>query len=275
MKLRNFEAAVKCFNKADKISPNNIERICNIAESQADLGNQEAATESMDEAVTLDPDSKVVADSQIKVAIAGGDTDAAKRLMSQMDSLDGLVAYMNNKAVTFAKVGETVEAVELYKKTIESIPDDHIETKAIVIYNLALAQTRDSGLEEAIQKLNLVLSMPRNKISQKAASLKDRLEKALSTGAEFKLKSDTALKPAHQPGTEDAAGLSNNEEFRQMMASVLAKKGDLCCFLLFHPVTEKDARIGSLLAKQPRFQKREAIARDESFGTEKVSKESA
>ena len=275
MKLRNFEAAVKCFNKADKISPNNIERICNIAESQADLGKQEAAAESMDEAITLDPDSKVVADSQIKVAIASGDTNTAKHLMSQMDSLDGLVAYMNNKAVTFAKMGETVEAVELYKKTIDSIPDDHVETKAIVIYNLALAQTRDSGLEVAIEKLNQVLAMPKNKISQKAASLKERLEKAISTGTEFKLKSDAPLKPSPQPGTEEAVALSNNEEYRQMMASVLAKKGDLCCYLLFHPVTEKDARVGSLFAKQPRFQKRETIARDESFGTEKMSKESA
>jgi tetratricopeptide (TPR) repeat protein len=195
--------------------------------------------------------------------------------MSQMDSLDGLIAYMNNKAVTFAKLGETVEAVELYKKTIDSIPDDLIETKAIVIYNLALAQTRDSGLEEAIEKLNQVLAMPKNKISQKAASLKERLQKAISSGSEFKLKADVSLKPTPPPGSEEATALSNNEEFRQMMASVLAKKGDLCCYLLFHPVTANDARVSSLFAKQPRFQKREAIARDESFGTEKMSKDSA
>jgi tetratricopeptide (TPR) repeat protein len=275
MKLRNFEAAVKCFNKADKISPNNIERICNIAESQADLGKQEAAAESMDEAITLDPDSKVVAESQIKVAIAGGDTDAAKRMMSQMNSLDSLVAYMNNKAVTFAKMGETVEAVELYKKTINSIPDELVETKAIVIYNLALAQARDSALEDAIEKLNQVLSMPTNKISQKASSLKERLEKALSSGTEFKLKSDALPKPQAQAESGETTSLANDEEFRQMMASVLAKKGDLCCYLLYHPTAEKDVRVNSLFAKQPRFQKRESIARDESFGAEKVSKQSA
>ncbi len=275
MKLRNFEAAVKCFNKADKISPNNIERICNMAESHADLGNQEAAAGSMDEAVTLDPDSKVAADSQIKVAIAGGDTDTAKKLMSQMESLDGLVAYMNNKAVTFAKMGETTEAVELYKKTIHSIPDNHVETKAVVIYNLALAQARNSELEAAIGKLNQVLAMPKNKISQKAASLKERLEKALASGSEFKLNSDTPVKSEPQSGTDEATTLSNNEEFRQIMASVLAKKGDLCCYLLFHPIAEKDARVNSLFVKQPRFQKRETIERDESFKKEKMSKESA
>lgn len=278
MRLSSYEAAIKCFNKAQEISPNNIERLCNIAEAHTDLGNTEAAQDALGDAGTLDPDAKTVADTQIKVAISSGDTEAAKKMMSQLDSLDGLVAYMNNKAVAYAKTGETGEAVDLYKKTINSIPDDRHETKAIVLYNLALAQIRDSEIESAAAKLAQVLQLPKNKVSAKAKSLKERLDKSLKDGSEFKLKSQqpAAAEADNKPKEEGkAAPTLTAEDYRQILASVVAKQGDLCCFMVFSPTEARDARTVALLAKSPRFQLRSAIAREESMGAERVAKESA
>jgi tetratricopeptide (TPR) repeat protein len=282
MRLSNFEAAIKCFNKAQEISPDNIERLCNIAEAHTDLGNTEEAQKALGDAGTLDPDAKTVADSQIKVAISSGDTEAAKKMMSELESLDSLVAYMNNKAVAFARTGGTVEAVDLYKKTINSIPDDRHETKAIVLYNLALAQIRDSEIESAAAKLSQVLQMPKTKITAKATSLKERLDKALKDGSEFKLKSEggTATGAAAAPGSKTnaenpSAPALTTEDYRQILASVVAKQGDLCCFMVFSPTEARDARSVALLAKAPRFQLRSAIAREESMGAERVAKESA
>lgn len=282
MRLNNFATAIKCFNKAQEVSPHNIERLCNIAEAQTDLGKKEAAAETLADAGTLDPDSKAVSDSQIKCAISSGDTETAKKLMSQLESLDSLVAYMNNKAVAFAKIGETNGAVDLYKKTINSIPEDRHETKAIVLYNLALAQVRESEIEAAISKLNQVLQLTKNKVTSKAKSLKERLEKALADGTEFKLKnSDPAPGPIAantapvDPAAPAATPLMSEDDYRKMMASVVATKGDLCCYLLFHPVTKADARVEPLFAKLPRFQKRDTIERKESMGADRVNKQSA
>lgn len=277
MRLSSYEAAIKCFNKAQDLSPHNIERLCNIAEAQTDLGNTEAAQEALNIAKDLDPDAKAVADTQIKVAISSGNTGSAKKMMSELESLDNLVAYMNNKAVAYAKTGDAGGARELYKKTIDSIPEDRDETKAIVLYNLALAEVRASEIESANSILAQVLQLSKTRVTSKARSLKERLEKAINEGSEFKLKSEqVATSPSTDKSNIDAGQteLVGEDDYRRLLASVEAKQGDLCCFLIYNP-TDKDARAEALLAKVPRFQLRNAIERNESMAAVRMAKESA
>jgi tetratricopeptide (TPR) repeat protein len=277
MRLKNHEAALKCFNKAQEMSPNNIERLCNMAESQTELGQHDAASDTLEDAKTLDPDSATVAEARIKVAITKGDTGAAKKLMGALDSLDSLVSYMNNKAVAYAKCGHTNDAIELYKKTVSSIPDDKTDTKAIVTYNLALAQVRESAFEEAVVLLKQVLAFPPSRVHKKSTSLMERLKVAMEKGAEFKLKQadmDGAKAPSPD-AAKDAAPKEVSVEDRPAIAAVEARRGEICCFLVYHHPEAADPRATALLAKPPRFQRRQAIARSEALGVEKVQKESA
>ena len=62
---------------------------------------------------------------------------------------------------------------------------------------------------------------------------------------------------------------------RALMARVEARRGELCCFLIFTAPDPRDARADSLFAKAPRFTPRTAIAREESHGVERGMKESA
>jgi CheY-like chemotaxis protein len=266
MYLRSHEAALKCFKKAQELSPNNVERLCAIAETETELGHKAEATQAMDSAKGLDPDSKTVTEAAVKVAIAGGDTAAAQKLMSQIESLSSLVGYMNNKAVAHAKCGLTDDAIGLYKKTVLSIPEDRQDTKTTVRYNMALAMVRAGELEAAVGELEEVVKEKSHKVAKKAASLRDRLKNALAKGLEFKLQGEQG-----EVKTADASGADLHRNF---VAQVEAKRGELCCFLVFTPTGQRDVRADSLLAKPPRFQRREAIEREEAMQTDKA-KESA
>ena len=57
MKLRDFTSALKCFEKAQSLSPLNIERLCQIAEANSEIGAQEAAKENIDDAKDDDDDA--------------------------------------------------------------------------------------------------------------------------------------------------------------------------------------------------------------------------
>jgi hypothetical protein len=49
-----------------------------------------------------------------------------------------------------------------------------------------------------------------------------------------------------------------------------AKRGDLCCYMVFHNPDGHDARSTSLLAKPPRFGRRDAIEREEALGADRA-----
>lgn len=280
MYLKNPGAALKCFRKAEELSPNNIERLCAIAETETELGNAVAADDALDHARTLDPDSKTVQEAEAKVAIAKGDSNAAKKVMSQLESLSGLISYMNNKAVAHAKCGFTTEAIELYRKTLASIPDERQDTKTVVQYNLALGLARAGELEASIKELKQVAGAKNHKLVRKATSLAERLKSALATGANLKLQTEPGAESTQPAGAPDApaaaaekTSLGTEQEHLALMAKVEARRGDMCCYLIFTGPEPRDARVDSLLAKGPRFQRRSAIARAESHGVERGMKD--
>jgi tetratricopeptide (TPR) repeat protein len=283
MRLSNFEAALKCFKKAQEMSPNNIERICLIAETETELGNEEQAKAALQTAKAIDPDAQAVTEAQVKVAITKGDSLSAKNLMESFDSVENIVSYMNNKAVAFAKIGKPNEAIGLYKKTLESIPDHLPDPKAIVLYNLALAQIKDKEYDAAMGKLNEAAKFTTSRIAKKIASLRERLKSASEKGQTISLKATDATvaikanapaSPGAGAGAAGESGLTSEEEQAKMLAMVEAKRGDMCCFMIFTSPEQQDARVPALQAKQPRFQSRSAIEREEAMNAN-LGKESA
>jgi CheY-like chemotaxis protein len=292
MRLADYPSALKCFKKAQDLAPNNIERLCNMAEVQTELGDAKAADEALDGAKALDPDNKAVAEAEVKIAIANGDVHAAKSVMSEMDSLGGIVAYMNNKAVAHSKCGLVAEAMEMYRNTMKSIPDEQQDIRVIVQYNLALGLVKAGDFPGAKIELDQILVHNQSKVWAKAKSLSQRLQSAMEKGSELQLRqvpAADAAKNGAAPGPSPAAGapaasaadgagsaakLSTEEEHAQMIAMVEARRGDLCCYLIYNHPGGRDTRASSLLAKQPRFQHRDAVEREEAMGNERVNKAS-
>jgi CheY-like chemotaxis protein len=282
MRLSDFEAALKCFEKAQQMSPLNIERLCNIAEAQTELENETKAEEALQGATDIDPDSKQVEEAQIKKAVITGNLESARALMSQMESVSNVVGYMNNKAVALARCGKFDEGIQLYEKTVESIPENKLNIKPVVLYNMALAKVRGGDLDGAITILEQVLSAKTSRVHKKASSLLKKLKIASEKGTAVILAGDDndggdSQAKASASGSENIkVGETNTKDLHEyLLASVAPQRGDIGCYMIHNPAAEDVSKANELLKNMPRFQKRSAIERDESMGAERVAKTKA
>ena len=196
MILRQFEAALKCFQKAQSLSPVNLERLVMMAETQAEIGEAEAAEDTIAKARDIDPDSSTTKEGEIRVALASGSGDAAKKMLGQIEAIGNVISYLNNKAVAHSKCGFMEEGIEIYRKTLDSVPEEKTDVKAVVTYNMALAKIRKGDLADALIDLDIVMAIPGARVAKKAQSLKERLQTSLAANAEFSLReSDNTPKP--------------------------------------------------------------------------------
>ena len=283
MRLSNFENALKCFERAKLLSPDNIERLVNIAESHAELGNDEAALEAINSAANVDAASTTVRDGSLKVSLAIGDMEAAKSIMATIQPIDGMIAYMNNKAVAYARCNMVDNALHLYQSLLISIPEHEINAKSLVSYNLALGLARKGQLKESHETCAAIIDkIIEPRVSKKTRALMQRLESAIKYGIALKL--NTASIDSSQTGpqlslvsdsesseTDNTDGDSEAES--DHAATFEVKRGDLCCFLIFKSFVD-ERRVTELFAKPPRFKKRSAIKREETMGDAKLNKNS-
>jgi CheY-like chemotaxis protein len=259
IQMRDFEGALKCLEKAQSLSPNNIERLCSIAESHAETGDLEAAKSAVDSAVDLDPDAVAVQETQVKVAIASDDLDSAKKIMNSLDALENIISYMNNKAVAFARTDRFEDSLNEYEKTVKALPDQKPELKAMVLYNNALALARASRLEEARDKLDMVLIDPPEKIKAKAWSLKARIDQALQSGAAFQLNVNQNAPVPKLPNQSENDGAEPEN-----IVEILPNPGDIGCYMIFQQ-KDKDPKVDAMLKKPISFTSRVGISREETM----------
>lgn len=271
MILRQFEAALKCFQKAQSLSPVNLERLVMMAETQAELGETEAAEETVAKARDIDPDSSTAKEGEVRVALASGSGDAAKKMLGQIEAIGNVISYLNNKAVAHSKCGFMEEGIEIYRKTLDSVPEDKIDVKAVVTYNMALAKIRKGDLADALIDLDLVMAIPGARVAKKAQSLKERLQSSLAANAAFALRESDDT-PATAPALTTPEGPTNDESKVADAATVAAAAvettaGDLCCYLVYKASGEDHANLKKILATPPKFKARKAIARAESINS--------
>ena len=255
MNLRQYPAALKCFQKAQSFSPNNLDRLCLLAETNAEIGNEQASKESLEQAKNLDSQSTVVQEAEVKVALAKNDLGKAKELMGQIESLNKLISYLNNKAVAHAKSGFTAEGIALYDNTLQSIPDNRPDLKSRVLYNISLAKIRENKIDEAIENLKTIIQDPSAPVLAKARSLLKRCEEAKTKNIAIMLRENDT--PAASVTTENV-GVSQDAVETMLEISL----GEKALYLIFKgetpvPETLKKCLEQSLAA----FKRRSAIER--------------
>lgn len=268
LRLGDYAASLKCFERAQMLSPMNIGRLCEIASAQSEIGKNAEAQEALDKAKSQDPSSPEVAEASAKVALNSGDVSEARSIMEKMESLSDIISYMNNRAVAHSKSGKSQEGVTLYKKTFDSIPQDRTDVKAIVKYNLALALVKQNSLMDAQNAINDALALGATKIEKKAISLRERIGKSIRDGVDFKLKTNDIL-PAAEIGSPSE--LLVKEENSASIEAVEKKAGDLGCYKIVKDTMPHELINKMLQKKQPRFMPRESIKRAETLGVDKAS----
>ena len=267
MHLREFEVALKCFEKAKTISPMNIERLCQIAEVQSEMGKNEEAKETMEDATLLDPDSERVKETEAKLAINDGNPEEAKKMMGDLKAIENVVAYMNNQAVAMARCGMIKEGIEEYKKTLAAIPDNRQDIIAIVNYNLALANIRAESLQDAIGPLEVAEKIEAT-VQERAKNLLAKLKKAIDKGKPLTLKPVKKIDPAEQKKEAENPEIISAAA-AEVSAVVAAEAGAMGLHLIFVP-KEKSSKAEQLVAETLRFVARTAISREESGGADKM-----
>ncbi|MDD9950147.1 MAG: response regulator [Zetaproteobacteria bacterium] len=283
MQLRDFNAALQCFEKAQSISPKNIERLCAIAEMNSEMGNPEGAEKAISEAEQLDDGNESVQEKKAEIAISEGDLQKAKEVMENLSSLNSVISYMNNKAVASARSRNFEAGMELYKRTIESIPTKNKEVKAIVLYNLGLAYGRQDQWDKAKEEFDAVVALGKSRVDKKAKSLLTRIELAKRQNKPIVL---NAAGPAEEQGgaagkpadAESGEGASTTEESSaalenfEALGTVEITPGSLCCFRVFSPAKGSDVVLRDINTGLPRFKVRDAVKRAETGGADKMAK---
>jgi CheY-like chemotaxis protein len=282
--LREFETALKCFEKAQTLAPLNLERLCQIAEIHSELGDAKKANEILEEAKDIDPDSQRVKEAEAKAAINGGETNVAKRIMAQLKAMENVVAYMNNRSVALARCGMIDDGIEGYKKTLEAIPDERPDIKGIVHYNIAFAYIRATKLAEAKAELEQAVQYPTTKVLSRAEALLKRVNQALEKGSHLTIaRNDHVLNRAvadlnAQPGSgaspasaahDKAAEEAKEAAKGRVLAVVDSRPGEMGCHMVFTSSTAS-AKVTKMLEGQLRFNPRKAIERAESMGADRM-----
>ncbi|HYX39272.1 MAG TPA: response regulator [Oligoflexus sp.] len=278
--LREFETALKCFQKAQTLAPLNLERLCQIAEIHSELGDTSKANEILEEAKDIDPDSQRVMEAEAKAAINNGETSVAKKIMAQLKAMENVVAYMNNRSVALARCGMIQEGIEGYKKTLEAIPDERPDIKGIVHYNIAFAHVRANQLIEARTSLEQAIQHKTSKTQVRAEALLKRVQHAIEKGTQLTIaKNDHAQnRPMGElHGTAPGKSSENHkaDEAKEaakgkVLAVVDNKPGDMACHMVYKSSVHS-AKITKMLEGQVRFNPRKAIERAESMGADKMA----
>lgn len=262
-KLGDLEFALKCFAKAHSMSPQNIERICNIAEVNSELNERTKASESLEAAKTIDDQNPVVQETEAKITITQGDAATSQSALESLDSLSGFFSFMNNKAVVLSKSGKARQAIELYKNVIAALKTRAPEELYVVYYNLALAEVKNNELRPALANLKVIIAHKHNRVFEKANALAKKIEEALSKGQ------NSVTLQTRQP----TAPAANNSSTQERLTAVLQEhKVPMCCYGLYYGETTPSAKVRQLYANLPSFKTREAIKREEAMGAEKTLK---
>lgn len=248
VRLGDYDGAVKCFERAQSLSPENVERLCELADVLADKGEFQLAEEKITEAKRIDKTNDMVMKSESKLAIKSGDTERAKNIIVHMGQVSGLVSEMNNSAVALAKVSEYENAFSLYRHTIEALPEELVEIRIKVRYNLALAFARCGRLKDCLAELEEVGTEQDFPILGKIRQLTQKVKKSLETKRPLKLVSD-----------QEEEKLSVSDDIKHMGIktsdlSIEFNSGHAGLFKIFEPDAEEKQAILASLQRETKFE---------------------
>lgn len=239
IQMQKFEAALQCFENAQSLSPYSIDRLCEIATAQVESGNGEKAQKAIKEAKMLDSDSATIAETEAEIAIINGDPDAAKKLMEQMSSISGILAFLNNRGVALTRCERLTEGVMMYNQALEAIPKGKDAEKSIILYNQALGLIRSGEYTKSLAVLKACVDLKEPKVQKKAVSLYKRLSVSIKENKVFKLNAASfeAIDPDEDaplnPENRDSAIASFKETLNQIQENLKVRKGTMCCLKIF------------------------------------------
>jgi DNA-binding response OmpR family regulator len=190
MKLRRFEEANRFFDKAKEISPHNIERLAMIAESHAEQGENEAASQQLEAAKAIDADNSLVVETDAKLALSSGDHKKLATIVNDSKNIDSIVSFMNNRAIALVNQEQFSEAIDLYATALKSL-GRRKNFQPVVHYNMSLAYIKNGDLKKATKSLKAAAADLDSPLFKKASSLYERTIAAIKDNKPLTLQNAT------------------------------------------------------------------------------------
>jgi CheY-like chemotaxis protein len=253
LKMGEFEAAVLCFKRADAVAPDNIERICAIAEAYTELGDLDLAEEHIGVAKKIDEAAQPVLHVKTRLGLATRNFDAAKAALSSLKNAMTILAYMNNRAVALARSGRPEKGAALYHDALRVLPDNRPEARSAILYNLGLAHIRMGNQSAALPFFAEAGQISSKRVKLKVDAILTKLDHVMKSGGIITI-----------DRTMDEI---KSKERAPMIAAPKATPGTVRCYGLFNPT---NISLAYQNLKIPTFKKRATFQRG-ATGTKRRS----
>lgn len=169
--------ALVLLEKMEKLNSNNSERKALLAAAYADAGDWEKAKTYLQNAEKLEPNNSKVREMRVRAAFEAGDIPEALRLLDECDVIEEyFVTKLNDQAIALSKLGNTQNALDLYKKA-HDLASPHIKYK--LSFNIAIAYRRQGDLPKAIQHLDIVDSEFGERTFEKSVKLRAQIKEEM------------------------------------------------------------------------------------------------
>lgn len=194
LRLGEHGAALQHFKRAQDISPQNLLRLCKIADVEMSIARFEDSIATIEKAKKIDAANPVVLEVQSRQAVLTNNMQLARELIGQGVSSQLLTSFLNNQAVAKIRDHRHDEGIEMYERALEVVDSNDIENLARINYNVGLANVRVNNLDHAERALqsSLLYDTP---VSIKAMSLLKRVKKAKLTGELVELRETEETTP--------------------------------------------------------------------------------
>jgi tetratricopeptide (TPR) repeat protein len=180
MRLGRFTEAREVMERSDKVAPQNIERLNEMATMYLQLKQPEQSVKKFKEVLDLNPENPEMKFEMFAKLYDHGYDDHAVSFGKQSAKPMEIVRHYNNKGVLLSKDGKGDQALIDYQRALKFFPK--FKENFRIYFNIALAYTQLktlAGFEEAHKHLKMCLELePTFEKAQKAI---EQVEKSLET----------------------------------------------------------------------------------------------
>ena len=253
---RELDLALRCLGNSAFMSPLNVDHLCNIAECHLEKGDENSYNETIEKAKSID-DNERVREVEAKAALQQGHLETARKLLERLNSFKEVLAYTNNRAVTYIRNGDFDEGLKLYHQALKALPESKRELHALIRYNIGLAYARQNDLDAALAELKKGENCKNPTRRKKIKNLKSKIVQSIEKGSPLVL--STNAPPTEADEAEKLRMFSQLEKDTSRKRSI--SRADYCCFKLYKTHLGNDV-VENFERKKPSFNFRGKIIKD-------------
>ena len=157
LKAGQFIEAIKFFNQADSLSPDNPDRLCELGDAYYNNGELDTAKGYFDRAVKIAPGLKEAHQKLGEISMQQGNEQEAFEILAGGLSEEEAASYFNNAGVMAVKQDNLLKGMSLYNTALGCLKTNKFKTR--ILFNLALAYKKNKDLPTAIEKFEEILKI--------------------------------------------------------------------------------------------------------------------